>query len=134
LGGAKSYTISPKISDYVAKVLVDKLRAEGVDAFYTIELNGVEVYLTPKEQYASYSVSLVVESGAPMMVTATQDGSSSHWAKESIEQMARVGIISTFDRNGNKVTVFRPNHFCRRSEGATMLQRFRNYLEGRVSR
>ena len=52
-----------------------------------------------------------------------------HYAYFHIAEVAQAGIVTTRDRNGNRINVFRPNASTTRAEGIMMLNRLRRYIE-----
>lgn len=57
------------------------------------------------------------------------DGTTPHWAKANIEQMANLGLIAVMNRDGTPVLYFRPNDFVTRAEFVVFINKTRRLLE-----
>ncbi|MEM0173935.1 MAG: hypothetical protein QXI16_05465, partial [Sulfolobaceae archaeon] len=55
------------------------------------------------------------------------------WAKEDIDECARIGLFNYMDSNGNLVYTFAPKRFAKRSEMAAVFNRLLDYLDKSIS-
>ncbi|MBO9598583.1 MAG: S-layer homology domain-containing protein [Cohnella sp.] len=52
-----------------------------------------------------------------------------HWAKDDIEQMANLGLVSVLERSGEPILYFRPDAYSTRAEFVTFLTRTKRLIE-----
>jgi hypothetical protein len=106
-----------------------KLIEEGIGDYYKITYNKDEYSISLSPRVSSYSGTIIFDAGMSNLIVDIESVNISHWAKEFIDNAARLGLVTQYDKNGNYVYTFRPNEFTTRVEMAAVLNRLRKYVE-----
>ncbi|MCR8843931.1 S-layer homology domain-containing protein [Paenibacillus sp. SC116] len=57
------------------------------------------------------------------------DHGKDHWARQNIEEMANLGLITVVQKDGSPVLYFKPNMYITRAEYIVFLNRTRRFIE-----
>lgn len=106
-----------------------KLIEEGMGSYYKITYNKDEYSINLSPRSSSYNGDIIFNAGVSNLLVDVENIDINHWAKEFIDNAARLGLITQYDKNGNYIYTFRPNEFTTRAEMAAVLNRLRQYVE-----
>ena len=111
----------------LAYYLTDRLTQSDFSEYYEFVQELDTVVIKPKSPSYEGEIKFY-PFGSGMSVTITES-QGDHWAKESIENLGKLGIFTQVDRNGNLIYVFRPNAYATRAELAVVSNKLRKYVE-----
>ncbi len=99
----------------------------GLDYYYTMWFDDDSIILAPKKD--KYAGTITFDAGSSNLIVDISDEGTEHWAKDYIENCARLGFVTQYDKNGNYIYNFRPDELSSRAEMAALINRLRKYVE-----
>jgi len=119
---------SGRTEEQVRNIIYNDFMMYGLDLYYTITpIEDNKIQLAAKHDEYNFVVELIENSTGSDIVLAIVEGA--HWAKDHIENCARLGFVAQYDNNGNYVYTYNPNVFTTRAQFALVLNRLRKYFE-----
>lgn len=103
---------------YLGAVSSIKPTAREASSKYTVDVTLVLVKKDAYEEENRFEFQdLVNANGSP------------HWAKQDIEEMSNLGLVSVLERDGEPILYFRPDAYITRAEYVTFLMRTKRFIE-----